>query len=101
MRGPILAMLMLGSMPAFAQDGAAGFAKYEVERMSDDVVPQPTNCQNHNPDDQACIAFGPLPLPTSVDEFLALRDDLMARKNELTKIYGGAVLFFAGDARTK
>ena len=34
MRGPILAMLMLGSMPAFAQDGAAGFAKYEVERMS-------------------------------------------------------------------
>jgi hypothetical protein len=67
-------------------------APFTVTPLDDSKPQSPSNCLNVNPGSHACLTFPAHPLPKSIDEFLALRKNLMESTDDRTKAYGGATL---------
>ena len=75
---------------SMAEDGGK---PYLITPLDDSIVLTPTNCLNLNPTSPACFDYKAHTLPKSVEEFVALRDELMSNPDERTKAYAGASLF--------
>jgi hypothetical protein len=83
------AWMCIASATAMAQEGE----EFRVIPLDDSIVLTPTNCLDINPSSPSCFDYPAHTLPKTVEEFLALRDEIMSNPDERTKAYGGASLF--------
>ena len=83
------AWMCIASATAMAQEGE----DFRVTPLDDAIVLTPTNCLDINPSSPSCFDYPAHVLPKTVEEFLALRDEIMSNPDERTKAYGGASLF--------